>query len=414
MAIPAGAEDEGPPDGLTLDAAIERLMRANLNLRAQALEIPQAQADILTAGLRANPVFYADGQLIPYGGFPKDRPGGPTQYDVNISYPLDVTRKRRARTAVASQAKRVIEAQFQDAVRLQIENLYTAYVDVLAARETVRFARTSLTGLGKLLQLAETQREKEFSTTAEVNRVKILRDAAEIGVQESESALRQARRTLAVLLRVPPAQADALELRGTIRDVSPPPPPEEGLIRVALASRPDLVAYRLGVGRAAAEVRLAHANRLSDVYVLYQPFTSQDNPAPQRDATSWALGVTVPLPIYNRNQGNIRRARVNVDQTRTELAALEEQVVSDVRKAREQYVVSRASVERIERDLLPASRQVLSNAAELYQSGQENLAFYLNAQRDYNEIVRQYRDTLVRHRRNMLNLNTVVGERILP
>ena len=122
----------------------------------------------------------------------------------------------------------------------------------------------------------------------------------------------------------------------------------------------------------------------------------------------------MPLPIYNRNQGNIRRAQVNVDQTRTELAALEEQVVSDVRKAREQYAVSRASVERIERDLLPASRQVLSTASELYQSGQENLAFYLNAQRDYNEIVRQYRDTLVRHRRNMLNLNTVVGQRILP
>ncbi len=187
LAIPAGAEDEGPSNGLTLDAAIERLMQANLNLRAQALEIPQAQADILTASLRANPVFYADAQLIPYGGFPKDRPGGQTQYDVNISYPLDVTRKRQARTAVASQARRVIEAQFQDAVRLQIENLYTAYVDVLAARETVRFARTSLTGLGKLLGLAETQKEKEFSTQAEVNRVKILRDAAEIGVQESES-----------------------------------------------------------------------------------------------------------------------------------------------------------------------------------------------------------------------------------
>jgi cobalt-zinc-cadmium efflux system outer membrane protein len=299
-------------------------------------------------------------------------------------------------------------------VRLQIDNLYTAYVDVLAARETVRFARTSRTGLGKLLELVEIQREKQFSTTAEVNRAKILRDAAEIGVQESESALRQAKRTLAVLLRIPPTQADALELRGTIRDVSPPPPPDEELIRLALAGRPDLVAYRLGVGRAMAEVRLARANRLSDVYLLYQPFTSQDNPAPQKDAISWALGVTVPLPLYDRNQGNIRRAQVNVDQTRTELAALEEQVVSDVRKAWEQYAISRASVERIERDLLPASRQVLSTAAELYRSGQENLAFYLNAQRDYNELVRQYRDTLVRHRRNMLNLNTVVGQRVLP
>lgn len=414
LAIPAGAEDEGPPNGLTLDAAIERLRQVNLNLKAQALEIPQAEADILTASLRANPVFYADSQLIPYGGFPKDRPGGQTQYDVNISYPLDVTRKRRARMAVACQAKRVVEAQFQDAVRLQIDNLYTAYVDVLAARETARYAKASRAGLEEVLRLTEAQRQKEFSTTAEVNRVRILKDAAEIGVQESESSVRQTTRSLAVLLRIPPAQADSLLLRGTIRDVSPPPPPDEELVGLAMSSRSDIAAYRLGVGRSQAEVKLAHANRLSDVYVLYQPFTSQQNPAGLKDATSWALGVTVPLPVYNRNQGNIRRAQVNVSQTRTELLALEEQVVSDVRRAREQYAISRASVERIEQSLLPASRQVLSTAAELYRSGQENLAFYLNAQRDSNEIVRQYRDTLVRHRRNMLSLNTSVGQRVLP
>lgn len=414
LSVPAGAEDEGPPNGLTLDAAIERLRLVNLNLRAQALEIPQAEADILTASLRANPVFYADSQLIPYGGFPKDRPGGQTQYDVNISYPLDITRKRRARMAVACQAKRVVEAQFQDAVRLQIDNLYTAYVDVLAARETARFAQASRTGLEKLLQLTETQRRRQFSSPAEVNRVRIQRDAAEIGIREAEATLRQAKRTLAALLRIPPAQGDAVELRATIRDVSPPPPPEEELIGLALGNRPDIAAFRLGVGRAQAEVKLSHANRLSDIYVLYQPFTLQDNPSSLKDATSWALGVTVPLPIYNRNQGNIRRAQVNVHQTKTELLALEEQVASDVVKAREQYAVSRASVEGIERDLLPASRQVLSTAQELYESGQENLAFYLNAQRDYNEIVRQYRDTLVRHRRNMLNLNTVVGQRVLP
>ena len=414
LSIPTGAEDEGPPNGLTLDMAIERLRQVNLNLRAQAFEIPQAEADILTASLRANPVFYADAQLIPYGGYPKDRPGGQTQYDVNISYPLDVTRKRRARMAVACQAKRVVEAQYQDAVRLQIDNLYTAYVDVLAARETVRFAQASRTGLGELLKLAEIQQRRQFSSPAEVNRVRIQRDAAEIGVQEAESTLRQAKRTLATLLRVPPAQANAIELRGSIRDVSPPPPPEEELVGMALASRSDIAAYKLGVGRAQADVKLAHANRLSDVYVLFQPFTAQDNPAPLKDSTSWALGVTVPIPIYNRNQGNIRRAQVNVHQTQTELLGLQEQVANDVRRALEQYAISRSSVERIEKDLLPASRQVLTTAEDLYKSGQENLAFYLNAQRDYNDIVRQYRDTLVRNRRNMLGLSTAVGQRILP
>ena len=88
-------------------------------------EIPQAQADILNAGLRANPIFYADGQLVPYGQYTRNRPGGQTQYDVNISYPFDLSHKRQARTLVATRAKRVLEAQYQDAVRLAIDDLYT-------------------------------------------------------------------------------------------------------------------------------------------------------------------------------------------------------------------------------------------------------------------------------------------------
>ena len=91
---PAEVVAEGPPDGLTLDMAIERLLGQSLDLRSKFMEIPQAQADVLSAGLRANPIFYADGQLVPYGQYSRTRPGGQTQYDVNISYPLDVTRKR--------------------------------------------------------------------------------------------------------------------------------------------------------------------------------------------------------------------------------------------------------------------------------------------------------------------------------
>ena len=61
--------------------------------------------------LRANPILYSDVQCVPYGSFSKARPGGQTQYDLNVSYPLDVTRKRQARTLVACQAKKVLEAQ---------------------------------------------------------------------------------------------------------------------------------------------------------------------------------------------------------------------------------------------------------------------------------------------------------------
>ncbi len=142
-------EDQGPLDGLTLDQAIDRLLRQNLDLRSKKFEIPQADADILTAGLRANPIMYSDVQCVPYGSFSRARPGGQTQYDLNVSYPLDITRKRQARTLVACRAKKVLEAQFQDAARVEIDNLYTQFVNVLAARETVRLARKSVAELEK-------------------------------------------------------------------------------------------------------------------------------------------------------------------------------------------------------------------------------------------------------------------------
>ena len=415
LALPGGSEDEGPPEGLTLDAAIERLVRENLDLRGQAWEISQAQADILTASLRANPILYADSQLIPYGNYSAKRPGGATQYDLNISYPLDVSHKRQARTDVACRAKRVLEAQFQDAVRLQIDNLYTAFVDVLAARETVRYARASAEGLDDILNRARRQFEAGEKTRGEVSRVEVQRDAARVGLADAEEAYNNARRNLAPLLRLPPSQAEVLEPRGTIRDTVRAQLSRDALIGLAVAGRPDLVAYRLGIGRAQADVRLAMAERYQDVYVLFQPYTFQNNaPFNTKSAHSWALGVTVPLPINNRNQGNILRARQNVHQTRTELEALELRVVTEVSQAEREYSVSRNAVERVERDLLPAAGRVLQESLRQWNLGEASLVDYLNARRDYNDIVRQYRDTAIRHRRSMLALNTAVSRRILP
>jgi cobalt-zinc-cadmium efflux system outer membrane protein len=223
LSIPARRDDPGPPDGLTLDQAIERLVRENLGLRARAFELPQADADVLTAGLRANPLLYFDSQLIPYGTYSAQRPGGPLQYDLNVTYPLDVTHKRKARTLVAARARSVLQAQYQDAVRLQIDNLYTAYSDVLAARETIRFAEAARQGLGELLARTRGLYERGTRTIADVSRIEALHEAAEVEVMDAQEVLRGNKRTLGVLLNMPGPEAEALEIRGTLRDGYPPP-----------------------------------------------------------------------------------------------------------------------------------------------------------------------------------------------
>ncbi|MGE5755995.1 MAG: TolC family protein [Planctomycetaceae bacterium] len=417
LELPTEAEDadEGPADGLTLDMAIDRMLRENLDLRSKFFEIPQAQADILQAGLRTNPVFYADSQLVPYGQFNRSSAGGPTQYDINVSYPLDVSHKRQARTMVAARAKRVLEAQYQDAVRQRIDDLYTAWVDALAARQTVRYSNASVRGLERLLGTTQELFEKGQNTRADVSRVRIQLRAAKVGLLDAEENYRKTKRALAALLILPPEAARTLEVRGTLIDLAPPPPPVDQLQQLALAVRPDIVAYRLGVSRAESDVRLAKANRFQDVYLLYQPYTYQNNqPYGLKSPVSWAMGVTVPLPVYNRNQGGVLRAKLNVTQTQIELATLERQTLTDVEQAEKEYRVTRQAVQTIRNELLPDALQVRNDTLRLYLGGEENIVTYLNAVRDYNDTVKQYLDTMTRHRRSMLDLNTSVGQRILP
>jgi cobalt-zinc-cadmium efflux system outer membrane protein len=413
---PAEVVAEGPPDGLTLDMAIERLITNSLDLRSKFMEIPQAQADVLSAGLRANPIFYADSQLVPYGQYDRSRPGGQTQYDVNISYPLDVTRKRRARVVVASCAKRVLEAQYQDAVRMAIDSLYNAYVDVLAARQTAIYARKSHETLGRILKNTEIKYKAGGDTNSvDFGRVKIQHETSYVGMLDAEETLKQKKRSLGVLLNLPPEVADRIDLRGSIVDAAPPPPPEHEMFQIALAVRPDIVSYRLGLQRAEADVRLAKANRMSDVYLLYQPYTLQNNqPFGLKSPTSWALGVTVPLPVYNRNQGNILRSQLNVTQTRLELETLERQVITEVQLAAKEYESTRRFVARIKKELLPGAQVVMDDTEKLYKGGEKDLIDFLNVQREYNDTVKLYLDTMVRHRRSMLGLNTVLGQRVMP
>jgi cobalt-zinc-cadmium efflux system outer membrane protein len=413
LSIPTGPDEDGPPDGLTLDQAIDRLVRENLDLRARFHELPKAQADVLTAGLRANPLLFFDAQRVPYGsggggGRGRSSEAIGTEYDINVNHPLDLNGKRSARVEVATRARRVLEAQYQDAVRVEIDNTYTAFVNVLGERETVRYARAGVEGLREVVATTRARLDNKAITESDFLQVKSQLDAAELALADAEELQRDANRSLGVLLNLPPERAEEMAVRGSIHDRLPPPPAVDELTRAALAFRPDLIAFRLGIARAEADVRLAERNRFQDVYLLYQPYTLEGG------VRSWALGATVPLPVYNRNQGNILRARVNVGQVRTELAAAEQRVVAEVRRAAREYALTRAAVVRIERDLVPDARRVLVASRQRFALGESDAVAFLDARRAYNDVVRQYRDTVVRHRRAMLRLNTVVGQRILP
>jgi cobalt-zinc-cadmium efflux system outer membrane protein len=404
--------DEGPANGLTLDQAIEQLLHDNYDLRTRFQELDKAQADILTAGLRNNPFVFGNVGNIPYQPYSLDRPGG-ANYEVTVIQAFDVNHKRVARIRVAKDARSVLEALYQDAVRQQIDNLYTAFIDVLAAREAVRQQKIGLTGLEEVAKTTRTLIQSKSLPATEEDNILIQRDSAALAVTEAETAMRQAKQSLAVLLNLTPECVDRLEVRGAVVDTTLIPPCLPELVRVALTVRPDLEAYRLGIRRAQSEVELAKRERIADVFVLYTPWALQENAGAQ-SANSWSLGALVTLPVFNRNQGNIARAQTTVTQVEIELQGRERQVVAEVERAYAEYTTTRQALEQFQKDILPRARRIREDKYKLFTTGSAGLLSYLNAQKDYNDIVRRYLEIAIRHRRSMLRLNTAVGQRISP
>ena len=305
---------------MTIDQAIELLLDRNLDLRAKFMEIPQARADVLTASLRANPIFYADSQLVPYGTNSVQKPDGPTQYDINVSHPIDYSHKRRARVAYASRALKVMEAQYQNEVRLAIGNLYGAFVDVLAAREDIRALRTSIAGLDEVVRIHQELYEKKAGTSADVDQAKSEREIASVGLLDAEEVLQKRKRVLGEILnllargsRAARAAGNALGNRAA---TALPSPSCSRSPRIPGRTWPRI---RLGVEAALANVKLQRANRFSDAYLLYQPYTFQNNaPFGKQSGTSWAMGITVPLPCLQSQPG---KHRSSADQRHPDAAA---------------------------------------------------------------------------------------------
>ena len=164
-----------------------------------------------------------------------------------------------------------------------------------------------------------------------------------------------------------------------------------------------------------AELDQERAEQTSDLSLLYTPFEYRDNSqVGLQNATSWGTGIFVSVPLFNRNQGNLKRARLNVQQSRVEVTSLDAKVVGEVLQAYRDFENTREDVERLETTALPALRRKQDRARRKFEDGRIGLNEFLAVQRDGTSLVRYHRDILARHRRNSLKINTAVGHRVIP
>jgi cobalt-zinc-cadmium efflux system outer membrane protein len=378
-----------PAAQMTLQDAITRLIHNDFDLRVQFWEIPAAQADVLQASLCADPERYADAQLVPLGELIRLKPGGRREFDVNVVYPLDVSHKRASRTASAIKARRVIEAQYQDAVRLRLDALYTAFIDVLAARESVHLRQATF---NRIRDLART----ELKGHADRDRLNDASLEARKAQREAMTKLEGAKATLGRMLHMRDDEVRGVEFRGELRPACSKLAPVESLLRTALESRPDLAAFRFGLKAAEAGLERAQAQHPEEAEQVDE---DSDNVASKTATES--------------REARIARAKTNLAQSKVELATQERQINGDVQDAARQLDRSEKQAYYIAEKVLPNATQVLNDTVQLYAEGQVSTKVVLTCVSEYDTLLLQELDTLVNRCRNRYRLNTAVGRRLL-
>ncbi len=308
-----------------------------------------------------------------------------------------------------------MEAEYQDDVRLEIDNLGTAFVDLLTARASLDASRAGLADLDATLrQIREEARPGAISPLS-VDRAEIYRDRTVIELERAADDLPPASADARGVAGDPPRAGRADRGPGDAPRPHQPPLSLEELITIALTCRPDLVAYRFECQQARSTVDLTRAERLPDAFLFYTPYGFKNHAWENKpSSTSWGIGGLFSVPLFDRNQGNIRRARHDLLRTRIEQEGLQRQIVSEVHRAYLAYQNTRAAVRRIEQSTLPRAQRLQRHLQQARETDAPTLSEIMDTRRDVSEIVRLYIETLADHRRNMLRLNTAVGRRIVP
>jgi cobalt-zinc-cadmium efflux system outer membrane protein len=406
------------PPGLTFDQTINAALLADPRIRAGLEAINQANADLLTSSLLPNPTLSADVQLLPLTRpFTVDRQGGPPQTDYQVSYPIDwfLFGKRAAAMASAAAGVRVSEADYADLVRTRVRDTAVAFYDVLEAKGLLDLARKDLENLRRVEAAVRKAREAGGRPQVELNRVSL-------EALKSEQTLREAEKTLAVAkaaLRARLGRRDpdpVFDVTGNLdAPLTAQPLPVEEALALAERNRPDIRSLGLQVEKAGRDVR----TEMTKAYPQVTPQAGYTHQFQQKaigfpDADSWMMSVSLTLPLFDRNQGNIAKARSvfvqNSLNREAGLVDLRSEIVQVVQDFRTAYRNAGAVAERQVR----LAREVRDSYEKAYSEIKgHSLLEYLDAERNYRDTYRTYVNNRANYWRALYKFNSALGKQVL-
>jgi cobalt-zinc-cadmium efflux system outer membrane protein len=392
---------------LTLDEAINEAIASNLNLIAERYNLSVAEAKIITARLRPNPVLTVEGDHLPLLGteFNSINMAGPPEYAVRTDFILERGGKRDDRIAVAENNKEVVRAQLQNTIRLLILDVQNAFVEVLQARDNLNLASENLDAFTQIVGVNETRVRSGDLAEVEFLRTQLAQLQFENSVRQAELRLTTAQAKLRLLMgrkRDDPAFQAVGDLR---KDTAPLN--RELLRQQAVQLRPDLQAVVHDQARSAAELRLQIAQGKVDYTVGTEARRQQGLAG---TGNSLGLFFSTNLPVFNRNQGEIERARQEQQQLVARYRALEASIDTDVDTAYAQYDIARNTIERIESTMLNKARDVRQITEYSYRRGEASFVEFLDATRAYNETIQTYNEARAEYARSLYLIDSVAGK----
>jgi len=409
--VQAETAQPGGPATLTIAQAVDEAVQRNLSLLAERSNLSIADAAMVTARLRPNPVasFSADHLDLLGTGFDETNNGGPSEVALRVDLPIERGGKRAARAEVASAARSLAEARFADAVRALRLDVTLACIDVLAARATRTLVADNLRAFEDLANVNRARVAAGSIAPFESTRSDVAMLQFRSTVVRAELDLATATARLRTLLGRSPS--DPLDLIGDLAAASAEMASDVGrLEQVALETRPDLRALQLSQARSIADLRLQEALGKID-YSVGAEYRRQQGLVGR--SNSLGFFVSAPLPVFNRNQGEIARAGAEGEQTVRQLAARRAQVLADVRTAYHEYVTNRDLVDGIERELLKPATSARDISAYAYRTGGTSLLELLDAQRAFNDTMQSYLEAQTSFRRAASRLNAAVGTEVV-
>jgi len=393
--------------GLTWSDIQARFLARNPSLAAGALNIEEAKANTVTAGLRPNPDFGVgidQYQLFPGGG--PFRPVSNIQFTPTISQLWERRNKRPLRVESAQLAAQQTETDQLDLRRTMLFSLRDAFNRILTAKSLLALAEDNLQYYDKVVSINRDRLTAGDIARVDFQRVELQHVQVESDLETARVNLRTAKIDLMTLLNEH-TSAERFDVNGKF-DFSDVLPGLEGLEASALAQRPDLRSAETAIKKAETDHRLAIANGSWDPTIggeyLWNP----------QVLNTVGVSLSVPLRVFDQNQGEKARTAVEITRTQKLRDSITNSVLHDVDGAYSQLLSVRNLLVAYRSKYIQESTDIRDVVSLSYQNGAASLLDFLDAQKSYRDTQQAYRNLIGSYLTAVAQLNTAVGLEVIP